>query len=62
MEYDALAGKYLRLRQELAMLSADDHRRRVLGDIEALELQLRRAGVRQFADTEPFTLIEMSQR
>ena len=60
MDYDALVGKYLRLRQELAAPSAAGHRTRVLGDIMTIEVRLARAEVRQFADTEPSAVIDNS--
>ena len=62
MDYDALVGKYLRLRQELAAPSAGGHRTGVLGDIMTIELQLARAEVRQFADTQPSAVINTSTR
>lgn len=62
MDYGAFVGKYLRLRQELSAPSAAGHRTRVLGDIMTIELQLARAEVRQFADTQPLAVIDTSTR
>ncbi len=53
MDQNALLGKYLRLREELAGARAAAHRRRVLEDLKQVQLQLARAGMLPFADTQP---------
>ena len=53
MDFKALVGKYLRLRQELERAREMGHRNRLAEELQRLERWLAVAGSTPFADTRP---------